>query len=418
MSIDAQLEAIVGAAGLSELRALPGVPVAAPADEAQAAALVALARTDHLPFALCGNGSKLGWSLLVQPPRFLLSTRRLTGLVEFEPGDGVLTARAGTTLAELQAQTAPHGLAITPDVARPSAATLGGVIGAGQSGPDRLANGPTRLHVLGTRTLQLDGATTKSGGKLVKNVSGYDVHRLLTGGCGSLALVLEASLRLALAPEATLVLSQPYDDLEPALAAAQAVRAARVSPRSITLESPAGATACRLHVVLAGRAAHVQLERERLDAALPGAEVTGGDAARHLTAELRDLEPDGRERLALRLAASPTQLRAVARELFDALPEAHDARLVAQPGVANLDLEFAGPAEASHRQAWAEPLPRLRAALRPLGAQVHLRLPRPAGIELVDRDADPVRVALQERLRATFDPDGLLCTRPALGGLR
>ena len=418
MSVDAQLEAIVGAEGVGELGALPGVPVAAPADESQAAALVALARSDRLPFALCGLGGKFGWTLLVQQPRFLLSTRRLTGLVEFEPGDGVLTARAGTTLAELHEATAPHGLAITPDIARPSAATLGGVIGAGQSGPDRLANGPTRLHVLGTRTLQLDGATTKSGGKLVKNVSGYDVHRALTGGCGSLALVLEASLRLALAPEATLVLSQSFDGLQPALSAAREVRTARVSPHSLTLESSVGTTACRLHVVLAGRTAHVQLERERLCAALPSAEVTDGDAARARAGELRDLEPDGHEHLAVRVTASPSRLAAAAGELFDCLPPGHEARLVAQPGLATLDLELPNGTGVSELQEWTERLPLLRAALRPLGALVSLRLPQPGTAELVDDSADPVRVALQERLRATFDPDRLLCTRPALGGLR
>lgn len=413
-----QLEATVGAAGMAELGALPGVPVAAPEDEEQVAALVALARTDRLPFALCGLGGKLGWSLLTQAPSFAISTRRLAGIVEFEPGDGVLTARAGTTMAALRDAVAPHGLAITPDVARPANATLGGVLGAGQSGPDRLSQGPTRLHVLGTRTLQLDGATTKSGGKLVKNVSGYDVHRLLTGGYGSLALVLEASLRLALAPEATLVLSQSFDGLESALSAAQKVRAARVSPRSITLESSAGTTACRLHVVLAGRAAHVHLERERLAAVLPSAEITDGDDALIRVGELRDLEPDGHETLAVRVTASPSRLAAAAAELFDRLPSEHDARLVAQPGVATLDLEFADRLDLSELQAWRERLPLLRAALRPLGAQASLRLPRPAGPDLVDGGADPVRVTLQERLRSTFDPDRLLCTRPALGGLR
>jgi glycolate oxidase FAD binding subunit len=414
MSARERAEGVVGAEGLGELASLPGVPVASPADEAQAVELLRLAAADGLRLALCGAGSKLGWALSAGAPDLAISTRRLDGVVEFEPGDGVLTARAGARLAVLRDLVAAEGLELTPDVPRPERATLGGVVGAGQSGPDRLLHGPVRHHVLGTRSVQLSGATTRSGGRLVKNVSGYDAHRLLTGSHGCLALVLEASLRLGTAPERRLALAREHADLAAALEGAASLRASGVAPRALTVENVLGA-GWRVHALLAGRAAHVAREAELASASLGGeVEVLEGAAAAARGDALRDLEPSGGARAALRLTAGPTRLRAALGELFDALPSPHEALLVVQPGVATADLELTGGEEAL-----GELLPRLRAALRPLRATAQLRLPTPGEVDpLAESDTDPARLALQERLRATYDPHRLLTLRPPLGGLR
>jgi glycolate oxidase FAD binding subunit len=415
MSLRARIEEIVGREGVGELSALPGVPLAAPGDEAAAAELFELASGEGLGVALCGSGTKLGWALASRAPDLLLSTRRLAGVVEFEPGDGVVTARAGTLLADLRALVAAEGLELTPDVPRPERATLGGVIGAGQSGPDRLLHGPTRHQVLGTRSLRPTGELTRSGGRLVKNVSGYDVHRLLTGSHGSLGLVLEASLRLATAPERRVTVTRGFDDLAVALEAAASVRTAGIAPRSLTVEN-ALAEGWRLHASLGGRSAHVGHELERLRRALGGEldELEDEPAAARAD-RVRDLEPDGSQRPALRITAAPARIRAAAGELLDHLPAPHEATVVVQPGVACLDLELTAPADST----LIELLPTLRAALRPLQASASLRLPTPAhAADLADDDADPVRLTLQERLRATFDPRDLLPLRPPLGGLR
>jgi len=143
--------------------------------------------------AVQGNGSS------GPPPAgadWILSTRRLVGIVAYEPGDGTLTARAGTTFAALDEATERGGHVVTPDVAYPARATLGGAVGEGRSGFDRLRYGPTRHHVLGVRALLADGTFAKSGGQLVKNVTGYDLHRLYCGSRGSLCALVEVSLRL------------------------------------------------------------------------------------------------------------------------------------------------------------------------------------------------------------------------------
>jgi FAD/FMN-containing dehydrogenase len=187
------LEREIGAARVSTRGALP---LAEPQDEAQVCALLRLASREKLRVLPLGLGPA------ERAADFALCTRALTGVVEYEPDEGVITARAGSTLAGLRALTVAQRHWLTPFLAREEQATLGGAISAGQSGLDRLRFGPLRHHVLGLRVALGDGTIVKSGGRLVKNVTGYDMHRLYTGARGSLCVVLEASLRLFPAPRA------------------------------------------------------------------------------------------------------------------------------------------------------------------------------------------------------------------------
>jgi glycolate oxidase FAD binding subunit len=199
------LEREIGAARVTALGALP---LAEPQDEAQLCALLRLAAREKLRVLPLGLGSAR------RAADFALTTRALRGVVEYEPDEGVITARAGTTLAELRTLTARERHWLTPFVAREEHCTLGGVLSAGQSGLDRLRFGPLRHHVLGMRVVLGDGTVVKSGGRLVKNVTGYDMHRLYTGAQGSLCVVLEASLRLFPAPRACAWVELPGAGLE------------------------------------------------------------------------------------------------------------------------------------------------------------------------------------------------------------
>jgi glycolate oxidase FAD binding subunit len=178
-------------------------PLAAPSRREEWIEVMRLAAAEKLVVLPIGRGSKLGWC---RPPArdrldLVLSTRRHIGIVAHEPGDGTVTARAGTTMSELAAVVGERGHHLSPDVPRPQSATLGGVIAAGMSGVDRLRFGPVRDQLLGTTVLLGDGTVTRSGGRLVKNVTGYALHRLWCGSHGSLCVILEASLRLWPHPE-------------------------------------------------------------------------------------------------------------------------------------------------------------------------------------------------------------------------
>ena len=129
------------------------------------------------------------------------------GVVDYEPTELVVTARGGTPLAELEALLHDNGqmLAFEPPHFAP-AATVGGMVAAGLSGPRRATAGAVRDYVLGARLLDGRGVALSFGGRVMKNVAGYDVSRALAGSLGTLGLILEVSLKTQPRPvaEATL----------------------------------------------------------------------------------------------------------------------------------------------------------------------------------------------------------------------
>ena len=147
-----------------------------------------------------GSGAKdfYGLALIGE----VLDTRACSGIVEYEPTELVLTACAGTPLAEVEAELAKNGqmLAFEPPHFG-AAATLGGSVACGFSGPRRASTGSARDFVLGVRMLNGVGEDLHFGGKVIKNVAGYDLSRLMTGSFGTLGLITEVSLKVLPVPE-------------------------------------------------------------------------------------------------------------------------------------------------------------------------------------------------------------------------
>ena len=143
----------------------------------------------------------------------ILDTRGYIGVVDYEPTELVVTARAGTPLAELEATLAASGQMLAFEPPHFGAATLGGCIAAGLSGPRRAAAGSVRDFMLGVRMLDGQGRDLHFGGQVMKNVAGYDVSRLMAGSLGTLGLILEASLKVLPLPpaHATLRFEMPED---------------------------------------------------------------------------------------------------------------------------------------------------------------------------------------------------------------
>ena len=150
---------------------------------------------DGTPLAITGGGTKDFLGRITQAERFDVSGHR--GIVTYEPTELVLSARSGTPLAEVKAALEEKGqmLAFEPP-AFGQAATIGGAIATGLSGPARPYAGAARDFVLGTRVLNGRGEALRFGGEVMKNVAGYDVSRLMTGAYGTLGVLLEVSLKV------------------------------------------------------------------------------------------------------------------------------------------------------------------------------------------------------------------------------
>ena len=161
------------------------------------------------PLRLRGGGSKDFYGN--EPRGELLDTREYSGICDYEPSELVLTARCGTPLAEVEQALAEHGQCLPFEPPHYGAATFGGCIAAGLSGPRRAATGALREFMLGTKLVDGRGTALEFGGRVMKNVAGYDVSRLLAGSLGTLGLIAEASIKVLPRPplERTRSLSMP-----------------------------------------------------------------------------------------------------------------------------------------------------------------------------------------------------------------
>ena len=154
----------------------------------------------NLPLQIRGGGSKdfYGGALRGEP----LETSAYRGILEYEPTELVLSARAGTPLAAIEAALAEEHQMLPFEPPHFGNATLGGCIAAGLSGPRRSAAGSVRDFVLGVRILDGRGEDLAFGGRVIKNVAGYDISRLMTGAMGTLGLILDVSLKVLPLPQA------------------------------------------------------------------------------------------------------------------------------------------------------------------------------------------------------------------------
>lgn len=166
-----------------------------------------------------GNGTKQTFGGVCPAPDVLLDTRALDRLIEHQPGDLIVRAEAGMPLADLQERLRGSGQLLSLDEPV-RGGTIGGALATNTSGPHRLQHGTARDLLIGATVVLADGTIAHSGGKVVKNVAGYDLGKLLVGSYGTLAVITEATFRLHPIPETRswVTTSMGADGLEPLLA--------------------------------------------------------------------------------------------------------------------------------------------------------------------------------------------------------
>lgn len=144
-----------------------------------------------------GGGTAMGLGNLPRACDLVIGTSRLNRVLEYEPSDLTVVVEAGITLGVLQEELGERGQFLPLDPPLPERATIGGILSANSSGPIRAHYGAIRDRLIGIRVVNPNGDVTKGGGKVVKNVSGYDMNKVYTGALGTLGIIVEAGFKLA-----------------------------------------------------------------------------------------------------------------------------------------------------------------------------------------------------------------------------
>lgn len=385
---------------------------------------LALAAEAGLAVAPLGWGTRRHWG---NPPRALdlvLSLRRLDRVLAHEPADLTLSVEAGARLGAVQAHLRAFRQCLPLDPAHAADSTVGGLLATAAAGPYRARYGTLREMLLGVTAVRADGTVIHGGGRVVKNVTGYDTPKLIVGALGTLAVVVAAHLRLHPAPpvEATWLLACPAP--EAALEAALAVMdAPLVVSRLQFLDRPtlawlgaARPPGAALAVAIGSVAEAVRAQGERVAelGRAVGARVEPVPAPEDWWRRVSDATwPPEPTSLTLRVGTRPTDLVKALRTVEAAAGDAGVRATAEVPsGVLHLVLAGAGVA------APAALVSRVRAGLQPLGASCVVEHAPPAAKATLDvwGDVGPA-LDLMRRLKAELDPQGVLNPGRYVGGI-
>ncbi|MEJ7820058.1 MAG: FAD-binding oxidoreductase, partial [Rubrobacteraceae bacterium] len=236
------LQNIVGAANVREAGAedaIEGVEasfVVEPGSVEEISTLMKLASAEGLTVSPRGGGTKMG---LGAPPRsvdVILGMVRMDEIIEHVPGDQIVRVQAGVKLSDLQTKLAEANQMLALDPPEKSAgATIGGIVASNSSGPRRLKYGTVRDIIIGITVVLADGTVAKAGGKVVKNVAGYDLGKLFTGSLGTLGVIATANFRLHPLPETARTVAVEVETPRAAQDAAQAIFHSQVEATAIEL---------------------------------------------------------------------------------------------------------------------------------------------------------------------------------------
>jgi glycolate oxidase FAD binding subunit len=357
------------------------------------------ARATRTALRVAGRGT---WLDAGRPVRAdaTLSLAGLRGVTEYEPGDFSLTARAGTPLSEIADVTARDGQWLTLDPAGSPEGTIGATIATASWGPLASAHGTPRDHLLGCEVVTGVGEVVRAGGRVVKNVAGFDLARLMTGAWGTLGALTEVTVRLRAKPEVDRSLAVALDgsDERACDVAAHWLRSTPYRPLAAELCSPAASAGVGLErrtlllVRLGGNDPLVRAAEQEVSALGAASEIESSVWTR-----LQATEPDGS--VALRLGTLPASMGAVWARAVRATDRAGGwSRATLARGVVRCVLP---PART------AEEIERLRGIMNELhapGSRIVERAPAPLWSTVPSSVVDP----LSSEVRRTFDPDRVL----------
>jgi glycolate oxidase FAD binding subunit len=214
------------------------LPIGLPTSESELGELVTIAHRDRSPLTVAGNSTKLDWGGTVSGAKSIVSTQKLDRLIAHAVGDLTVTVEAGMNFANLQTILAAAGQFLPLDPVYPDRATIGGIIATANTGSLRHRYGGVRDLLLGISFVRADGKIAKAGGRVVKNVAGYDMMKLFTGSYGTLGILTAVTFRVYPLPSdtGTVMLTGAVDRLA---SAAKILLASTLTPIAVDVVSTA-----------------------------------------------------------------------------------------------------------------------------------------------------------------------------------
>ncbi|PRY37745.1 glycolate oxidase FAD binding subunit [Geodermatophilus tzadiensis] len=385
--------------------------VARPGSTPEVAEVLRAAAAHRLAVVPRGRGTKLTWGRPPERADLVVDLSRMDAVLDHAAGDLIVEAQAGTTLAEVQRTVAGAGQRLALDETVPGG-SVGGTLATNASGPGRVAFGTARDLLIGVTVVRADGVVAKAGGRVVKNVAGYDLGKLVIGSFGTLAVVTEAVFRLHPLPAARSVVSAPFERPEEAQRLVQAVLQAQVVPSAVEVSWRPGGTGT-VSVLLEGIEAGVE-GRTATTRQLLG---EASSAAAGLPEDWAALPWAGRPGRPTALKAT-FALSGLARVL-------ETARAVAADTGLDLDLRGSAGAGVLHGALAADADPaavarvveRLRAECTDVGGALVVLDAAPEVAAAVDTWGPVPALDLMRRVKERFDPERRLAPGRFVGGI-
>ncbi|HWL88260.1 MAG TPA: FAD-binding oxidoreductase [Polyangiaceae bacterium] len=384
--------------------------VHAPVNADECAEIMTACAREGLSVGIIGGGTELS---LGRPPAALdavIRTRAMARVLEYAPADMVIRVEAGVTLAEVQAVTRAERQMLALDAPHPERATLGGLVATAGYGPRRARYGAVRDLLIGVTLIRADGVCARGGGKVVKNVAGFDLPKVVCGSLGSLGLIATANFRLHPLPEVAQTAIFPAISAETAASLVNRMRQAQLEPASAVAIGQ-GAGALDLGVRFEGFDKAVAHQMKRLRELGPS-EALSEDAAARFWKRHDEARTGGA--LRIRIAALPSHLPATASLLSPLFAALHGAHFVAY---ATLGLTFVTGEIADVPAATAALLAARSALTGSGGSLVVDDAPADVRANVDPWGPLPGSFALMSELKRRFDPERRLNPGRFIGGL-
>ena len=408
--------------------------VVSPSSEDQLSREVARANADGAAIFPRGGGTRIDLGGIPSRPGKVLDMTGIDQVVAHNYADLTATFQAGATMRQVSETLSRHGQLLAIDPPIPGRATIGGTLAAGVSGPLKWHFGHPRDTVIGMKVVQPDGRVTKSGGQVVKNVSGYDMSRLHVGGLGSLGIILEASFKLTPVPMYEKTILAAFRGIEEAQTASLGIFNSHVMPLAMTafdasaahkIGMDAGPNLWRLAIRLGGRSRTLDRQVDDVTSICRQAdakelEPVEGRSADQLWGSLRDFgwDTENAPPLAIHISALPSDLTKIVSAVDQLRTPTLHHSIVAQPAFGAIDIFWHDSRNTLVLDELRNVIPHFQTAVAEMcGSAVVQRCPLDVKKQVHVWGGDPPGIETMRRLKKQYDPNNIMNPGRFVGGM-